>query len=137
MDVGVGQACKAAEIARHLSDTALFLLIESVSFPKSDDQRAFPAANFRGITIRKRVDGGERAIGRAIDALIERRLLNPLGQDMVHATQSGNLVRHAFRTLRNAQTLHGVDPSEVRSVAYVAKLRGEMNRLCKQRDAQH
>lgn len=135
MDVGVAQACKAADLARRLSDTEVFLLVESEPFPKSDDQRAFPRALFSSVSIVKRVEGSQRAVRKAVDGLVSKGYLAPLGGDLVHATQAGNLVKHAFRTLRAAMSLKGVDAAELRSVHFCAKLRKEMAHICKQQEA--
>lgn len=133
MDVDVAHACKASELARRLSDTELFLLIESESFSKTADQRAFAHALFLSISIVKRV-GERRNVEKAIDGLLAKGFLGHLGARLVHATQDGNLVKHAFRTVRAAMSLSGADAANLRSVHFCATLRKEMALICKRQD---
>lgn len=121
------------QLARRLSDAELFLLIESEAFPKSDSQRAFPRTRFHSPSIMKRMEGGRRAVDAAVDGLVKKKFLAPLG-DMVHATKNGNLVKHAFKDVRSSLSLGGATAAEVRALGFCKRLRQEMKKICKEKD---
>jgi hypothetical protein len=121
----IAQACKASELATRLSDTEIFLLVESEAFPKSDAQQSFAPARFKSPSIMKRV-AGAAGVERAVDGLLRKGF-----GDLVHATTSGNTVKHTFHDVRAMLSLQGADAAESRTVHFVVKMRNEMQRICK------